>query len=254
MFGLPSVIFAVTHWGNTGRIGLLVTAAAGSGVAALVALVVHSRRVRDPLLDLSLYRNRLYRAATLASLSNGALVFGTAIVVTLYFELGRGTNTIDAGMSLIGYAGAGSLAAPLVGRVIDRWGAAGITIIGGVLAVVTAVPLAMLPLDAPIPLVQTLLAVLGAAVTMVAMPAGIAAFATVSPDQLPDATTQVNIVQRGGGSFGGAVFSVLIAARLPDTTAAFHAGLLGVSLAAIGALFGALLIRQATPKRTRPTQ
>ena len=55
------------------------------------------------------------------------------------------------------------------------------------------------------------------------MPPGIAAYKTVHAEQLPDATTQVNILQRIGGALGAALFAVILGRGLPDDAlSAFH--------------------------------
>ncbi|MEU6646769.1 hypothetical protein ABZ863_30090 [Saccharomonospora sp. NPDC046836] len=195
---------------------------------------------------MSLYRNRLYRAASLASAFTGALIFGSGIIVTLYFQLGRHLGVVETGLSLLGFAGTTAAVAPLTGRAVDRYGAAPVSLVGAVLAVVGTAPFVFLPVNAPVAVVQLLLADYGAAVALVGMPTGIAAYKTVEPKQLSDTTTQLNILQRVGGSLGGAVFAVLVATRLPDTDAAFHVGFFALSIGALGALGAALLIARAT--------
>lgn len=243
--GLPLVVFAVTRWGDTGRLDTAVLVTAAPGPAALVWFVQRSRTHPRPLLDLSPYRNRLYRAASLASAFTGALIFGSGLVITLYFELGRHFDVVAAGLSLLGFAGAGT-AAPLTGRAVDRFGPAPVSLVGGVLAVLGTVPFVFVPAGVPVAVVQPLLVVYGAAVVLVGMPPGISAYQTVAPDQLSDATAQVNILQRVGGSLGGAVFVVLVAADLPNADAAFKVGFLAVSIGALGAVGAALLIMRAT--------
>jgi hypothetical protein len=64
-------VFAVTRWGDTGQRDTAVLVAAPVGLAALVWFVQRSRTHPRSLPDLSLYRNRLYRAAGLASAFTG---------------------------------------------------------------------------------------------------------------------------------------------------------------------------------------
>lgn len=244
--GLPLVVFAVTRWGDTGRLDTVVLVAAASGLAALAWFVHRSRTHPRPLLDLSLYRNRLYRAASLASAFTGALIFGSGLMITLYFRLGRHLDVVATGLSLLGFAGASAAVAPLTGRAVDRFGPAPVSLVGAVLAVVSTAPFLVLPVEAPVAVVQSLLVVYGAAVVLVGMPTSISAYKTVAPEQLSHATTQVNILQRVGGSRGGAVFAVLVASRLPDTDAAFKVGFLAVSIGALGTVGAALLILRAT--------
>ncbi|MCG3756608.1 MULTISPECIES: DHA2 family efflux MFS transporter permease subunit [unclassified Amycolatopsis] len=239
--GLPLVLYTITTWGDTGQLEWPIL------VPGLVLLVWFVRRRHPrPLLDFSLYRNRLYRAASLAAAFNGALIFGSGIVVTLYFQLGRHLDFVDTGLSLLGFAGATAAIAPVTGRAVDRYGAAPVALVGAVLAVVCTVPFAFLPVDAPGVLVQILLAGYGASVALVSMPMGIAAYKTVEPSRLPDAAAQVTILLRVGGSLGGAVFAVLIAGRLPDVDAAFRLGFAAISVGAVGALGTAWMVRRAS--------
>ncbi|MFE3171699.1 DHA2 family efflux MFS transporter permease subunit [Amycolatopsis sp. NPDC059090] len=245
--GLPLVLYTITTWGDTGRLELPILL---PGLVLLAWFVARCRRHPHPLLDFSLYRNRLYRAASLAAAFNGALIFGSGIVVTLYFQLGRHLDFVGTGLSLLGFAGATAAIAPVTGRAVDRYGAAPVALVGAALAVVSTVPFAFLSVDAPSVVVQVLLAGYGASVALVSMPMGIAAYKTVEPSRLPDAAAQVTILLRVGGSLGGAVFAVLIAGRLPDADAAFRLGFGAISVGAVGALGTALLVARAS--RAKP--
>lgn len=249
--GMPLAVFAVTEWGSSGTISATTAAAAAVGTAALGWFVVHAARTTNPLLDVRLYRNPAYRAGGIAAAFSGALVFGSGIVQTLYFQIGRHLDTIHAGLSLFGVAGATVVFAPLAGRWIDRYGPARVSLIGSSIAVATTASFIALPVDASGWIVQPLLTAYGAAVAMVATPANVAAYKAVTAGQLPDAITQVNIIQRIGGSLGGAICAVLIASRLPNTTSAFHTAFAVLTVCAVGALTGATLIHRTTRQRSQ---
>jgi hypothetical protein len=83
------------------------------------------------------------------------------------------------------------------------------------------------------------------------MPASTAAYAAVSRDQLPDATTQVNIVMRVGGALGGALFAVVLAGRLGDgVEVAFHGAFGWLTAASLLGLLAACWLA-ATEARER---
>jgi len=247
--GLPLIVFAVTKWGDSGTFTARVVVTAFLGTGALTGFVIRARRASHPLLDMRLYRIPAYRAGSIAAFFSGALIFGSGIVQTLYFQLGRHLDMVHTGLSLLGVAGATAVIAPLTGKWIDRYGPAPVSLIGSVVAIVTTAPFVFMPVDAPIWATQALLIGYGAAVSLVAMPAGIAAYKAVSTDELPDAITQVNILQRVGGSLGGAVCAVLIAARLPNAQNSFHASFGALLVGSFGALAGAILILRSTPPR-----
>ncbi|WP_253194120.1 DHA2 family efflux MFS transporter permease subunit [Gordonia sp. i37] len=251
--GLPLVMFGMTQWGDAGKLTPTVGAALAAGVVILVAFVVVSRRAENPLMDLSLYGVRGFRVGSVAALFSGALVFGSGLVFTLYFQLARDLDALATGLNLLGAALATAVCAPFTGRWIDRYGPGPVALAGGFLAMVGSGALTVLPTTAPLVVVQPLLVVFGAAVSLTAMPAGVAAYKAVRTDQLPDGVTQVNVLQRVGGSFGGAIFAVLIATRVADPQNAFQVAF-GALLVVSGcaAVAGWYLMRATATRRADP--
>lgn len=243
--GLPALVYATTRWGDTGHLDAGVLGVAALAILALAGFVLVSLRSAQPLFDVGLYRLGAFRAGAITAFFSGVLIFGSGVLFALYFQLGRGQSPFQAGISLIGVAAATSITAPLTGRWVDRSGPAPVALVGALLALATTLPLIWLPVTAPLWLVQVLLVGFGAAVNLVAMPAGIAAYQAVPANRLPDAITQVNILQRVGGSLGGAICAVLIARTPADPAAAFSQAAMALVVSAVGCTIGALLIRSS---------
>jgi EmrB/QacA subfamily drug resistance transporter len=214
--GLPSLVYALITWGATGTLAtsrVIVPLALGAG--GLTAFCLRTIGREHPLMDLRLYRNPVYAAASAAATTSGALLFGAGLLFPLYFQLLHGQNVVGTGLRLLSLGGGTAFAAPLSGRLIDRYGGGAVALCGGLLAVTVTVAFAVIGIHPNAVLVQVMLAVFGIAIGLAAVPPGIAAYKTVRPGQLPDATTQVNIVQRVGGALGGALFTVILASGLP---------------------------------------
>ncbi|GAA0281717.1 DHA2 family efflux MFS transporter permease subunit [Cryptosporangium japonicum] len=219
--GLPLVVYGCTRFGETRQPGQL--AVLGAGAAALLLYGVHSRRFATPILDLRLFGNRAYRAAVATGAFAGAALFGAGLLYPLWFQLGRGADPLETGLLLLSMSLGTVIALPLAGRLSDRIGGGWVSLAGSLVTVASTVPFALLPLDAGEWLVQGLLFVRGAGLAGALTPAVSAAFAAVTPAQLPDAAAQVNIVNRVGGALGGALFAVVVANGLPDgAEPAFH--------------------------------
>ncbi|MFI5956738.1 MDR family MFS transporter [Cryptosporangium sp. NPDC051539] len=217
--GLPVLVWGFTRWGEEGTLGRFdVAGPLLLGVGALAAYGVHSRYSARPLLDLRLFRNRSYRAATFTATFTGAALFGAGLLFALYFQLGRGADPLASGLLLIGASVGTAVALPFTGRLVDRYGGGPLSLLGGLVTVATTVPFALLPLDAGEWLVQVLLFARGAGLAGAVMPVMTSAYKAVSAAQLPDAATQVNIVSRVGGALGGAIFAVVLASALPHGT------------------------------------
>ena len=200
--GLPLLLYGVTA---PALIPLAV------GVVALLAFVLRTIRRPNPLLDLTVYRDRGYLFATVAAGCGGALMFGSALLFPLYFEDLHHDPAIVAGIRLLALGIGTSVSVPFAGRFTDRYGGGRIALLGSSCALATTIPFAFLGAGANPVLLEGLLLLFGMAIGFVAVPPSIAAFKAVRTDQLPDATTQISIVQRLGGAVGAALFAIVVA-------------------------------------------
>lgn len=245
--GLPLAVYGVTAFGQHQTVAdAQVLIPLPAAFVALGAYVRHSRRAPRPVLDLTLFGNRRYAAATVTAGFTGAALFGAGLLFPLYFQLGRGQGTIQTGLLLISLSVGTIVMLPYSGRLVDRYGGGPVSVIGGVLSVLTTIPFVALNTHAPGLGIQALLLLRGAAVALAVVPAGTAAYKAVTVAQLPDATTQVNILQRLGGALGGAIFAVVLATRLPDgTDTAFHAAFACLTAASVLGLAAAVWLTLA---------
>jgi EmrB/QacA subfamily drug resistance transporter len=249
--GLPLVVFGLTEWGSADT-PLAVTGWAPllAGALALVAFVRHAGRRPDPLIDLSLFRNGVFAAATAASGLTGMLMFGSALLLPLWFQLAHGDDVITTGLHLLGMGVGTAVALPLVGRLVDRYGGGIVAGVGAAATLACAVTFAVAPVTMNPGTVQALLVAMGIATAFAAVPTGIAAFAAVASEQLGDATTTVSIALRVGGALGSALFPVVVAGRLAGgAEAAFQTAFWVMAAVAVLTLGAAVLLTVALRAR-----
>ncbi len=95
-------------WGSAQTVGVLLAAAVLLGLFARI-----ERRVRWPLVDLSLFRERRFVAlagsAAVCNAAYGVMIFG----VTLYLQTARGFSPLAAGVMFLGPSLAAAVAGPL---------------------------------------------------------------------------------------------------------------------------------------------
>jgi MFS family permease len=104
-----------------------------SGVLTVLFFFIE-RRTKFPVLDLSLFRIRLFTAGNIANLLSGLAFAGLAFVMTLYFQLVRGYDPLHAGIFLIPLDATLILVGPLSGSLSDEWGARGLSTLGLIVA------------------------------------------------------------------------------------------------------------------------
>jgi EmrB/QacA subfamily drug resistance transporter len=181
-----------------------------AGVVLAVVFCLHALRVERPLLDVRLYANRVFGAASLTTFGLGAALFGAMILVPYYYQQVRHESVIVTGL-LTGPQGIGMLLVmPLAGRFSDRFGGGRVALAGVSVLSLSTIPLAFIGAGTSIVYLSFVLVLRGIGIGFSFMPAMTAAFASLRSDQLSDATPQLNVVQRIGGAIGVAVLAVVL--------------------------------------------
>ena len=120
-------------------------------LVALPAFVMVERRREDPLLDLGLFKNRLFALGNLTSLLNGIARNGVLFLLVFYLQGVRGFDPVTAGILLAPLAVGLLVLSPISGAIADRSGSRTLATAG---MIVTGVGLAGLALtisvDTPI--------------------------------------------------------------------------------------------------------
>ena len=120
--GLTGLVLGVSRGGLSGWNDPLVIVALAAAVVLLPAFVAIERRGRAPMLDLSIFADRMFAAATGAAFINGLSRFALMFVFVFYFQGAQGDDPITAGLKLTPMALGMLVASPLAGTWADRHG------------------------------------------------------------------------------------------------------------------------------------
>ena len=190
-----------------------------AGVVMLAAFVVRSVRISSPLLDVRLYRNTAYAASSLMNFAVGATVFGAMILMPLYYQSVRHLDPVQTGL-LVAPTGVGvALMTRLASSLTDRIGSGRTALAGGLIAAVGTVPFVLLGADTSYVWLTFAGLVRGAGIALVMIPAMAAVYRAIPVTKISDGTTQVNVLNRLGGSTGTAVFTVVLQHALSSRAA-----------------------------------
>jgi EmrB/QacA subfamily drug resistance transporter len=153
--GLTGLVLGLSDAGLDGWTAPMVVGGMIGAAVLLPLFVLAERRARAPMLDLSLFRIRVYSAAAAAAFLNGLARFALMFLFVFYFQGPQGDDPITAGIKLIPLAAGMLIASPPAGWWADRHGSRGLAV-GGML--VTAAGLAgMTTLDVASPFWQSAL-------------------------------------------------------------------------------------------------
>ncbi|MCW2967457.1 MAG: family efflux transporter permease subunit [Solirubrobacteraceae bacterium] len=210
--GLPLLTYGVAEIGTTGGFSSAKAVVPSVvGVILLAIFALHALKVPNPLLDLRLYKRRTFASASFAMFCLGGSLFGSMILLPLYWQQIRHESVLHTGL-LTAPQGLGmALVMPLVGRLSDRYGGGPLALFGVIVTALLSIPFALIGAHTSITGLSVAMFVRGIGIGFAFMPAMAAAFAALDRSELSHATPQLNVLQRVGGSMGTAVLAVVLA-------------------------------------------
>ncbi|WP_244632125.1 MULTISPECIES: MDR family MFS transporter [unclassified Microbacterium] len=199
-------------WDSSTSIMLIVTA--GVAIAAFITVEFF---VKEPIVPMSLFRNRTFTLSVIASIAIGVSMFATSVFLAQYFQLARGATPTESGLMtipmIIGQMGASIIIGQLVSR-FGKW--KGWMLTGSVLATVGVSLMATLRYDTPFPLVAVYMFVLGAGLGMVMQNLTLIVQNDTAPQQLGAASSNVNFFRTIAGTIGVTVMGSLLSTSVAN--------------------------------------
>ncbi|MFI5890062.1 MDR family MFS transporter [Actinoplanes sp. NPDC051513] len=201
--------FAWLSWQTYAMVG-------GSLILLALAVWVESRAA-EPIVPLPIVRRRNTALAILASLAVGMAMFGGAVFLGQYFQIGRGYSPTEAGLLTIPLM-AGVLVTSIVsGRLITQTGKIKPYIIAGTAVLVAGfVALSFIDHDTPLWYVGAGMFLVGAGVGMSMQNLVLAVQNTVALKDIGAASSTVAFFRSLGGTIGVSVLGAVLARRVAD--------------------------------------
>jgi EmrB/QacA subfamily drug resistance transporter len=210
--GLAGVVFGLAETETAGGLSSTIAwAPIAAGLVLIVLFVKHALRSRNPLVDMHLFRSSGFSAAAASVFLLGAALFGTMLLLPLYYQVDRGESALNAGLLMAPQGIGAALVMPISGRLTDRLGGGRVALFGIAVMVLATFPLVAVGPATSYAWLAPVLLVRGVGLGCSMMPTMASAYAVVRSDQVPGATSVLNTLQRVGGSIGTALLAVVLA-------------------------------------------
>ena len=212
--GLLSYVLEVfgEHTLGTGEIlGMLAVAA-----LLLAAYGFRAARTRFPLLRLSLFRIRTFRAAVSGSFFTRLGIGGIPFLFPLLYQVGLGFTPIQSGLLLMPQAIAAMCMKLSMPRILARFGYRGVLISNTVILGLAIVLFATIGVHTPVPLIVAQTFCFGFFTSLQYTSMNTLVYADVAEDQTSSASTIASTMQQMSISFGVATASLATAFFVPD--------------------------------------
>ncbi|HEX8860030.1 MAG TPA: DHA2 family efflux MFS transporter permease subunit [Actinomycetes bacterium] len=226
--GIALLIYGLSLVSASGSADLGSVLQAAAGLALIAAFLWHARGRAGALIDLSLFRQPGFATASAASLLIGIALFGTLLLIPLYFQVVRGETALGTGLLLAPQGLGAALAMPFAGRATDRIGAHRVVPVGVLLAVLGIAAYTQVTPDSSSPLLAGALFVIGLGLGSTFLPAMAVAYRSVAREQMPAASSALNTIQRIAGSIGTALLAVVLQRAIGAEVPSLAGGLDGI--------------------------
>jgi EmrB/QacA subfamily drug resistance transporter len=222
--GVTAIILLTTWggtqyaWGSGTIIGLGVL-----GAAMVAAFCVVESKAAEPLIPLSLFKNRTFTAASGVGFIIGFAMFGAIVYLPLYLQTVHGATPTAAGLELLPLVGGMLLTFILSGQLVTRTGRYKVfPIVGSAILAVGLLLLSRLGLHSSFALTSVYMVVVGLGVGLVMQVLVVAVQNSVSYEQMGVATSTATFFRTIGGAFGVSLLNAVLNNRLFSQLSAAH--------------------------------
>lgn len=187
----------------------------GGSIVALIAFVIVEFKVAEPIVPMSLFTNRTFTLAVIASIAVGVALFATSVFLAQYFQLARGANPTQSGLMTIPMVAGQLIASIAIGQLISRFGKWKSWMVTGSVLVLAGVSLlSTLRFDTDFVWVSVYMVILGAGLGMVMQNLTLVVQNDTPIEQLGAASANVNFFRSVAGAIGVTVMGSILASQV----------------------------------------
>ncbi|QHW34832.1 multidrug efflux MFS transporter (plasmid) [Paenibacillus rhizovicinus] len=182
-----------------------VIASVAVGLVALVLFIVRQIRMRDPLLNMGVFKHPMYVMSVVMVVSSMLMAMSLAIILPLFLQNGKGLTTLTTGLMLLPGSLLNGILSNRMGQLFDKFGPRRLVIPGLVIAAVTLWFFTNISLASTVAFIITLHMVMMIGLAMIWVPAQTNGLNQLPPHLYAHGTAVMNTVQQVTGAIATAV-------------------------------------------------
>jgi len=188
----------------------------GVGAAVLLALaVVVEFRSKEPIIPLTLFKDRTFTFAVIASLSVGVAMFGTSVFLGQYMQLARGQSPTMAGVLTLPMVLGLLVSSMVAGALISKYGRwKPYMIVGSVLLAAGLFLMSTIEYDTNFAIVSVYMAMMGLGIGMVMQNLVLVVQNSVDVSVVGAASSSVAFFRSLGGTIGVSVMGAVLGTKV----------------------------------------
>lgn len=184
----------------------------GGGLALLALAVLVELKVEEPLIPLSLFKDRTFTLAVLASVAVGLAMFSTSVYLGQYMQLARGKTPTESGLLTIPMMAGVLITSTLAGQLITRYGKwKSFVVTGSIALLLGLIMMGQLRYDTSFWYVGISMFIMGCGVGMTMQNLVLVVQNTADPRQMGVSSSAVAFFRMLGGTAGMSAMGAMLA-------------------------------------------
>ncbi|MGH2516718.1 MAG: MFS transporter [Ktedonobacterales bacterium] len=217
LISVTGLLIALTVGGIQGWTDSLVIGGFAAAIVFFPIFIVVELRVKQPLLDLGLFRDRLFAMGNLSAFLNSLARLAVTFLFVFYFQGPEQKDALTAGILLTPLAIGMLITSPISGWLSDRHGSRLLSSLGLLIAAVGLAGMAFIGLHTPYWYIATVMFIMGGGSGLFNSPNTSAIMASVRPSQRGIAAGTRTMLMNTGGVFSIAFALAIVASTLPKS-------------------------------------
>ncbi|TBL76574.1 DHA2 family efflux MFS transporter permease subunit [Paenibacillus thalictri] len=208
-----SLLLALSKGQSEGWTSLFIVSLLFVAVSSLMLLLWVELTVKQPVLDLRIFKNMKFSFSVISSCLVMIGMMGGTFLTPLYLQNIHSLNAMETGLLMMPQAFIMALMMPIAGKLFDKigilpLGVAGLTILG-----ITTLKLHQLTTDTPNEWLNVVLCIRSVGIGLCMMPLTSAGMNALSAQQIGNGSTLSNVCRQVAGSMGIALFTAIMSSR-----------------------------------------
>jgi EmrB/QacA subfamily drug resistance transporter len=212
--GLASLLVGLERIASHGFGDALTQAAVGFGAVLLSLFILVELRVKEPLLDLRLLRNKYYRAGNISVFVSTGALMGVLFLFPLMLQQVRGLDATHSGLTTIAQVLGMFMIMPFGGRLYPVLGPRYMMAMGFAVISVTIGSMLFVDYDASLWVFRGQLFLMGIGMALTMIPSQAATFEDISGPDTANASALVSTTRQIASAAGVALMSTMLTSRL----------------------------------------
>jgi len=181
--------------------------------AAFPCWIIVELAQEQPLLDLSVLKDRTFFVATMVNFVATIAMYSSLLLLPLFLQNVRGLGALETGLLLLPQALAAAVMMPISGKLLDMFGPKLVVIPGLLLLAFATWLLTTLDIGTPDSTIRWILLLRGLAMGLMMMPVMTVSMDTIPPHQISRASALSNVLRQLFGAFSTGIFATILLNR-----------------------------------------